>query len=141
MDIAHTMEMAADNASKLQSPTRAIEPMMHLKDIRKVTSNGQGEALNSNCYTTLGPGNMAASGLRCRKPLVSPGWAISLLVFWACRPSISGIKTIVLLCRDDHWPRAVTVASSLDSGCDLSLVCTEDGCSSTCVKLEASKPT
>ena len=30
--------------------------------------------------STLGPGNMAASGLSCRKPLVIPGWAISLLM-------------------------------------------------------------
>ena len=30
--------------------------------------------------STLGPGNMAASGLSCKKPLVSPGWAISLLL-------------------------------------------------------------
>ena len=30
--------------------------------------------------STLGPGNMAASGLSCRKPLVSPGWAVSLLL-------------------------------------------------------------
>jgi len=30
--------------------------------------------------STLGPGNMAASGLSCRKPLVSTGWAISLLL-------------------------------------------------------------
>ena len=29
--------------------------------------------------STLGPGNMAASGLSCRKPLVSTGWAISFL--------------------------------------------------------------
>ena len=28
--------------------------------------------------STLGPGNMAASGLSCRKPLVGTGWAISL---------------------------------------------------------------
>jgi len=30
--------------------------------------------------STLGPGNMAAFGLNCRKPLVSLGWAISLLL-------------------------------------------------------------
>jgi len=30
--------------------------------------------------STLGPGNMAASGLSCRKPLVSTGWATSLLL-------------------------------------------------------------
>ena len=28
--------------------------------------------------STLGPGNMAASGLSCRKLLVSTGWAISI---------------------------------------------------------------
>jgi len=50
VDIAHTMETAADNARKLQSPSRATEPMTHLKDIRRVSSNGQGEASNSNCY-------------------------------------------------------------------------------------------
>ena len=31
-------------------------------------------------FSTLDPGNMAASGLSCRKTLVSPGWAISLLL-------------------------------------------------------------
>jgi len=31
--------------------------------------------------STLGPGNMAASGLSSRKPLISPGWAISLLLY------------------------------------------------------------
>ena len=30
--------------------------------------------------STLGRGNMAASGLSCRKPLVGTGWAISLLL-------------------------------------------------------------
>ena len=30
--------------------------------------------------STLGPCNMAASGLSWRKPLISPGWAISLLL-------------------------------------------------------------
>jgi len=30
--------------------------------------------------STLGPGNMAASGYSCRKPLVSTGLAISLLL-------------------------------------------------------------
>ena len=30
--------------------------------------------------STLGPGNMASSGLSCRKPLIGTGWAISLLL-------------------------------------------------------------
>ena len=30
--------------------------------------------------STLGPGNVAASGLSCRKPLVGTGYAISLLL-------------------------------------------------------------
>jgi len=28
----------------------------------------------------------------------------------------------------DHWPTAVTIASSLDSGCGLSHECAQDGC-------------
>ena len=100
--------------------------------------------------STLGPGNMAASGLSCRKPLVIPGWAISLLMCTNglskrssghVRAFISGREAIFSLCRGDHWPRAVTIASSLDSGCGLSLECVHDGCNGTCVKLEASKPT
>ena len=35
----------------------------------------------------------------------------------------------------------MTIASSLDSGCGLSLECGQDGCNGTCVKLGASKPT
>ena len=58
-----------------------------------------------------------------------------------CRASIFGSEVIFLLCRGDHWPRAVTIASSLGSGCDLSHECAQDGCNGTCVKLEASKPT
>ena len=38
----------------------------------------------------------------------------------------------------DHWSRAVTNASSLDSWYGLSHECVQDG---TCVKFEASKPT
>ena len=63
------------------------------------------------------------------------------MVFWPCRASISGSEAIFSLCRGGHWPRAVTIASSLDSGCGLSLECVQDGCNGTCVKLEASKPT
>ena len=39
------------------------------------SGTGGGESVS-----TLGPGNMAASGLSCRKPLVIPMWAISLLM-------------------------------------------------------------
>jgi len=31
-------------------------------------------------FSSLVPGNMTTSGLSCRKPLVSTGWAISLLL-------------------------------------------------------------
>jgi len=58
-----------------------------------------------------------------------------------CRASISGSEAIFSLCRGDHWPRAVTIAGSLDSGCGLSLECIQDGCNGICVKQEASKPT
>ena len=50
VEIAHTMETAAENARKLQSPSRAAEQMPHSRNIGKVSSNGQGEATNSNCY-------------------------------------------------------------------------------------------
>ena len=50
VEIAHTMETAARNARKLQSPSRAAEQMPHSRNIGKVSSNGQGEATNSNCY-------------------------------------------------------------------------------------------
>ena len=33
----------------------------------------------------------------------------------------------------------MTIVSSLDSGCDLSHECAQDGCNGTCVKFEASK--
>ena len=50
VEIAHTMETAAENARKLQSPSRAAELMPHSRNIGKVSSNGQGEATKSNCY-------------------------------------------------------------------------------------------
>ena len=50
VDIAHTMESAAENARKLQSPSRAAVSVPHARNIGKVSSNGQGEATNSNCY-------------------------------------------------------------------------------------------
>jgi len=51
------------------------------------------------------------------------------------------VRPIFLLCRGDHSPRGMTIASWLDSGCGLSHECAQDGCNGTCVKLEASKPT
>ena len=95
---------------------------------------------------------MAASGLSCTKPLVRPGWAISLLLHmngltkWSSGhvrppfPLISGSEAIFSLCRGNNWPTAVTIASSLDSRCGLSLECVQDGCNGTGVKLEASNP-
>jgi len=64
--------------------------------------------------STLGPGNMAASGLSRRKPLARTGWAISLLL-WAneLRKWCSGhihvgppflAVSLFSLCRGDHWP-------------------------------------
>ena len=93
---------------------------------------------------TVGGGrvSMAASGLSCRKPLISTGWAISLLFCTnGLRASISGSEAIFLLGKGDHWPRALTIASSLDNGCGLSHEYTQDGCNGTCVNLEASKST
>ena len=40
-------------------------------------------------------------------------------------------KAIFLLCRDNHWPRAVAITSLLDSGCGLSHECVQDGCNGT----------
>ena len=78
--------------------------------------------------STLGPGNMAASGLSCRKSLVSTGWAISPLLCKKC-------EAIFSLCKGQPL---TTTASSLDSGCGLSHESAQDGCNGTCVKLEAS---
>ena len=89
---------------------------------------------------TLGPGNMVASGLSCRKPLVSTGRAISLLLCmngltkWSSghvyRACISGSEGSVgaTICQEP-------IASSLDSGCGLILKCVQVGCNGTCVKL------
>ena len=100
--------------------------------------------------STLGPGNMAVFlGLAVESPWSVLGGHFSppvhewtyKTVFWPCRASISGSEAIFSLCRGDHWPRAVTIASSLDSWCGLSLECVQNGCNGTCVKLEASKLT
>ena len=55
--------------------------------------------------------------------------------------AISGSEATFSLFRGNHWPRAMTIASSLDGGCDLSLECVQDGWNGTYVKLEALKPT
>ena len=39
VEIAHTMETAAENARKLQSPSRAAEPLPQSRNIGKVSSN------------------------------------------------------------------------------------------------------
>ena len=90
--------------------------------------------------STLGPGNMATSGHSCRKPLVSTGWAISLLLCtnglrkWSSghvyRASISGSEGSIGATIGQE-----PIASSLDSGCGLSLKCVQLGCNGTCVKL------
>ena len=87
-------------------------------------------------------------GLSCGKALVGTGWAISLLLgtnrlkktaFWPCWASISGSEAIFLLYRGNRWPRAVSVASSLDSECGLHHESAQEGCNGTCVKLEGRK--
>ena len=90
--------------------------------------------------STLGPGNMAASGHSCRKPLVSTGWAIPLLLCTnglrkrpsghVCRACISGSEGSVGATIGQE-----PIASSLDSGWGLSLKCVQLGCNGTCVKL------
>ena len=90
---------------------------------------------------------MATSGLSCRKPLVGTGWAISLFLClnglreWSSgrvgRPFLAVKLFSHVLSRSNHWPRAVTIESSLDSGCGLSHETAQDGCN---VKFEASKP-
>jgi len=91
--------------------------------------------------------SMAASRLSCRKPLVGTEWPISLLctngvrklVFWKCRASISESKAPFSL-WGNHWHRAMTIESSLESGCGLSHDCAQDGYNGTCVKIDASRP-
>ena len=71
-----------------QVPSEEMEEVnMEIKQLRV--------QLNEDAYGCF---CMAASGLSCRKPLVSTGWAICLLctnglaqktVFWPCRTSIS----------------------------------------------------
>ena len=83
---------------------------------------------------------MAASGHSCRKPLVSTGWAISLLLCtnglrkWSSghvyRACISGSEGSIGATIGQE-----PIASSLDSGCGLSLKCVQVGCNGTCVKL------
>ena len=58
--------------------------------------------------------------------------------FRPCRASHFDSEALFLLCKGDHWSRAMTIESSLESG--LSHESAQDGCSGTCVKLEASNP-
>jgi len=64
---------------------------------------------------------MAASRFCCRKALVGPGWAISLLLCtnWF-RKQISGLVgppiRFFSVCVDGHWPRAMTIENLLMSG-------------------------
>ena len=51
---------------------------------------------------------------------------------------ISGTEALFSVCRSNHWPTAVTIESSLESGHGLSPESSQDGCTGTCVKLEAS---
>ena len=84
---------------------------------------------------------MAASGLSCKKSL-GQHWVAHFspplleqakkMVFWPCRASISDGEAIWLICKDDHWSRAVTIASLLDSGCGVSHEYAQDGCNGTC---------
>ena len=119
----------------------AISLGLRLCTSRKGGTGGGGQV------STLGPGNMAPSGLSYRKPLISTGWAISLLLcINGLREQSSGhvgppFQPVFSLCTGDHWPRALTIASSLHSGCGLSHECAQDDLNDTCVKLEASKPT
>ena len=58
-----------------------------------------------------------------------------------CRASIFGSEALFSVCSGDHWRRAVTIESSLVSGCGLSHESAQDDCNGTCVKSQASKPT
>jgi len=91
---------------------------------------------------------MAASGLAVESlwsalggPFLSSYSRTGLENSLLAMATISGSEAIFLLCRGDHWPRAVTIASSLDSVCGLSHECAQDGSNANCVKLKASKPT
>ena len=85
--------------------------------------------------SALGWDSIAASGFSSRRSLVGTRWAISLLpcttglrvVFWPCRAFISGSEVLFSVCMGDHWPRAVTVESSLASRCGLSQESAQDG--------------
>ena len=93
---------------------------------------------------------MAASGFRRKKrPWLALGGHFSPpfhkmglgMIFWPCRATISGSEVLFSLCRDNHWPTAVTIKSLLESGSDLSHGSTQDVWNGTFVKLEMSKPT
>ena len=53
------------------------------------------------------------------------------MVFWPCQASISGSEALFSLCRGNHWPTAVTIERSLESGSDLSYKSAQDGCNGT----------
>ena len=46
----------------------------------RLCASRKGGTGGGGLVSTLGPGNMAASGLSCRKHLVGTGWGISLLL-------------------------------------------------------------
>ena len=71
---------------------------------------------------------------------VPMGLENGLLAMYNCRASVSGSEAIIPPRRGDHWPRAMTIKSSLESGCGLSHTFAQDGSNGTCVKLQASKP-
>ena len=88
--------------------------------------------------STLGPGNMA-SGHSYRKPLVSTGWAISLFCMNGLRKWSFGHVYMACISGSEGSVGATIgqepIASSLDSGCGLSLKCVQVGCNGTHVKL------
>ena len=62
------------------------------------------------------------------EPLVGTGWAIFLLLFmnglrkWSSGhvgPPFLAVEALFSVYRGDHWPRSVTIESSLKSGCNL----------------------
>ena len=67
------------NRRKLRTPSENLEYDTGGTNYSAVDSPG-GPLLGGTTYSMTGPSNMAASGLSCRKPLVIPGWAISLLM-------------------------------------------------------------
>ena len=82
-------------------------------------------------------------GLGYRKALMGTGWAISLLLCMnQLRKQPSGLVgppflTMMLFAWSAwaiHWPKVMTIESSLMSGCGLSHKSAENGCKSSWVK-------